>query len=203
MHPKVFIQFDKNGKGVCPYCGASYQLSQVGVMNKVANIVLVGPMGSGKTSVGRRLACVLKRDFFDSDFEIVARTGVAIDHIFDVEGEEGFRQRESSMLKELCDISNIVIATGGGIVIKPENRELLKNSSFVVYLASNVEQLVMRTARSKSRPLLERSSNREQTIRDILEVREPLYQEVADVVIDTTGKKLYAIINEIKKAIPK
>ncbi|MCH9745352.1 MAG: shikimate kinase, partial [Proteobacteria bacterium] len=171
-------------------------------MNKVANIVLVGPMGSGKTSVGRRLACVLKRDFFDSDFEIVARTGVAIDHIFDVEGEEGFRQRESSMLKELCDISNIVIATGGGIVIKPENRELLKNSSFVVYLASNVEQLVMRTARSKSRPLLERSSNREQTIRDILEVREPLYQEVADVVIDTTGKKLYAIINEIKKAIP-
>jgi shikimate kinase len=172
-------------------------------MNKVANIVLVGPMGSGKTSVGRRLACVLKRDFFDSDFEIVARTGVAIDHIFDVEGEEGFRQRESSMLKELCDISNIVIATGGGIVIKPENRELLKNSSFVVYLASNVEQLVMRTARSKSRPLLERSSNREQTIRDILEVREPLYQEVADVVIDTTGKKLYAIINEIKKAIPK
>jgi len=172
-------------------------------MNKVANIVLVGPMGSGKTSVGRRLACVLKRDFFDSDFEIVARTGVAIDHIFDVEGEEGFRQRESSMLKELCDISNIVIATGGGIVIKPENRELLKNTSFVVYLASNVEQLVMRTARSKSRPLLERSSNREQTIRDILEVREPLYQEVADVVIDTTGKKLYAIINEIKKAIPK
>ena len=172
-------------------------------MNKVANIVLVGPMGSGKTSVGRRLACVLKRDFFDSDFEIVARTGVAIDHIFDVEGEEGFRQRESSMLKELCDISNIVIATGGGIIIKPENRELLKSSSFVVYLASNVEQLVMRTARSKSRPLLERSSNREQTIRDILEVREPLYQEVADVVIDTTGKKLYAIINEIKKAIPK
>ena len=172
-------------------------------MNKVANIVLVGPMGSGKTSVGRRLACVLKRDFFDSDFEIVARTGVAIDHIFDVEGEEGFRQRESSMLKELCDISNIVIATGGGIVIKPENRELLKNSSFVVYLASNVEQLVMRTARSKSRPLLERSSNREQTIRDILEVREPLYQEVADVVIETTGKKLYAIISEIKKAIPK
>lgn len=172
-------------------------------MDKAANIVLVGPMGSGKTSVGRRLACVLKRDFFDSDFEIVARTGVAIDHIFDVEGEEGFRQRESSMLSELCDIANIVIATGGGIVIKPENRELLKHNSFVVYLASSVEQLVARTARSKSRPLLERSSNREQTIRDILEAREPLYQEVADVVIDTTGKKLYAIINEIKKAIPK
>ncbi len=173
------------------------------MLDKVANIVLVGPMGSGKTSVGRRLACVLKRDFFDSDFEIVARTGVAIDHIFDVEGEEGFRNRETSMLSDLCEISNIVIATGGGIVIKPENRELLKRNSFVVYLSSSVEQLVARTARSKSRPLLERSTNREQTIKDILEAREPLYQEVADVVIDTTGKKLYAIINEITKSISK
>jgi shikimate kinase len=171
--------------------------------DKVTNIVLVGPMGSGKTSVGRRLACVLKRDFFDSDFEIVARTGVAIDHIFDVEGEEGFRNRETSMLADLCEISNIVIATGGGIVIKPENRELLKHNSFVVYLSSSVEQLVNRTARSKSRPLLERSTDREQTIKDILKARESFYQEVADIVIDTTGKKLYAIINEITKAIPK
>ena len=173
------------------------------MLDKVTNIVLVGPMGSGKTSVGRRLACVLKRDFFDSDFEIVARTGVAIDHIFDVEGEEGFRNRETSMLADLCEISNIVIATGGGIVIKPENRELLKHNSFVVYLSSSVEQLVARTARSKSRPLLERSTNREQTIKDILEARESFYQEVADIVIDTTGKKLYAIINEITKSISK
>ena len=170
---------------------------------KAMNVVLVGPMGSGKTSVGRRLACVLKRDFFDSDFEIVARTGVAIDHIFDVEGEEGFRQREINMLSELCEIPNIVIATGGGIVIKPENRELLKRDSFVVYLSSSIKQLVSRTARSKSRPLLEKSTNREKTIRELVEKREPLYQEVADVVIDTTGKKLYAIINEIKKSIPK
>ncbi|MDB2590666.1 shikimate kinase [Candidatus Thioglobus sp.] len=173
------------------------------MLDKLANIVLVGPMGSGKTSVGRRLACVLKRDFFDSDFEIVARTGVSIDHIFDVEGEEGFRNRETSMLTDLCEISNIVIATGGGIVIKPENRELLKHNSFVVYLSSSVEQLVARTARSKSRPLLERSTNREQTIKDILEARESFYQEVADIVIDTTGKKLYAIINEITKSISK
>jgi shikimate kinase len=173
------------------------------MLDKVTNIVLVGPMGSGKTSVGRRLACVLKRDFFDSDFEIVARTGVAIDHIFDVEGEEGFRNRETSMLTDLCEISNIVIATGGGIVIRPENRELLKHNSFVVYLSSSVEQLVARTVRSKSRPLLERSTNREQTIKDILEARESFYQEVADIVIDTTGKKLYAIINEITKSIPK
>ena len=169
-----------------------------------SNVVLVGPMGSGKTSVGRRLACVLKRDFFDSDFEIVNKTGVAIDHIFDIEGEEGFRQRETQMLKDLCEIPNIVLATGGGIVIKPENREILKNdNNFVVYLSSSIEQLVKRTAKSKSRPLLEQSNDREQTIRDLVEMREPWYQEVADVVIDTTGQKLYAIINEIKKSIPK
>jgi shikimate kinase len=172
-------------------------------MNKrSANIVLVGPPGSGKTSVGRRLACVLKRDFFDSDFEIVSRTGVAIDYIFDVEGEEGFRKRETQMLADLCKIPNVVIATGGGIVIKSENRELLKNS-FVVYLSSTIKQLVKRTARSKSRPLLEQSSNREKTIRDLVNTRDPLYREVANAVIDTTGKKLYAIISEIKKVVPK
>ena len=171
--------------------------------NQLTNVVLVGPMGSGKTSVGRRLACVLKRDFFDSDFEIIARTGVSIDHIFDVEGEEGFRQRETQVLKDLCEIPNIVIATGGGIVIKEENRTLLKRDSFVVYLSSSIAQLVKRTANSKSRPLLEQSSNREKTIRDLVNAREDFYQEVADVVIETTGKKLYAIINEIKKAVPK
>ena len=170
---------------------------------QTTNVVLVGPMGSGKTSVGRRLACILKRDFFDSDFEIVARTGVAIDHIFDVEGEEGFRKRETKMLQDLCEISNIVIATGGGIVIKEENRALLKRDSFVVYLSSSIEQLVKRTANSKARPLLEQSSNREKTIRDLVAAREGFYQEVADVVIDTSGKKLYVIINEIKKSIPK
>jgi shikimate kinase len=160
-------------------------------------------MGCGKTSVGRRLACVLKRDFFDTDFEIVARTGVAIDHIFDVEGEEGFRQREMLMLEDLCKIPNVVIATGGGIVIKEENRTLLKQNCFVVYLSSSVEQLVKRTARSKSRPLLERSDDRKRTIRDLLNAREAFYQEVANMVVDTTGRKLYAIINDIKKTVLK
>ncbi|MBT4553613.1 MAG: shikimate kinase, partial [Candidatus Thioglobus sp.] len=126
----------------------------------------------------------------------------AIDYIFDVEGEEGFRKRETQMLADLCKIPNVVIATGGGIVIKSENRELLKNS-FVVYLSSTIEQLVKRTARSKSRPLLEQSSNREKTIRDLVNTRDPLYREVANAVIDTTGKKLYAIISEIKKVVPK
>jgi len=165
-----------------------------------SNIVLVGPMGSGKTSVGRRLANVLKREFFDSDIEIVSRTGVSVEHIFDIEGEEGFRKRETSMLKELCEFSGVVIATGGGIVVKQENREILKNNGLIVYLSSSIEQLVKRTANSKTRPLLERSTNREKTIRDLVNAREDYYQEVADIVIETTGKKLYAIIDEIKKA---
>lgn len=170
---------------------------------KIQNVVLVGLMGSGKTSVGRRLACVLKCDFFDTDFEIVARTGVAIDYIFDVEGEEGFRQRETQILKDLYKIPNIVIATGGGIVIKEQNRALLKRDGFVVYLSSSVEQLVQRTAKSKTRPLLAQSSNREETLHNLLKAREGFYQEVADMVVDTTGKKLYAITNEIKKAVSK
>jgi shikimate kinase len=163
-----------------------------------ANIVLVGPMGSGKTSVGRRLGSELNREFFDSDIEIISRTGVSIDHIFDVEGEEGFRNRETSMLQELCQLSGVVIATGGGIVIRQENREILKNDGFVVYLSSSIEQLVMRTSNSKTRPLLERSNDREQTIRDLVNSRHEYYQEVANAVIDTTGKKLINVISEIK-----
>lgn len=165
------------------------------------NVVLVGPMGVGKTSIGRRLACALKRDFFDSDFEIVTRTGVTIDYIFDIEGEAGFRERESQMLEELCKIPNIVIATGGGVVIKPENRTLLKRDSFVVYLTSSIEQLIKNTSYSKSRPLLEKSDNKEQTIRDLVNDRQALYKEVANVVVDTTGKRLYAIIGEIKESL--
>ncbi|MBE8190503.1 MAG: shikimate kinase [Candidatus Thioglobus sp.] len=158
-------------------------------------------MGAGKTSVGRQLALALNRDFFDSDHEIVERTGVAIDYIFDVEGEAGFRIRETQMLKDLCKIPNIIIATGGGVVISPENRELLKQDSFVVYLFSSIRQLVKRTKASKSRPLLEKSDDPEQTLRDLAAAREGFYREVADVVIDTTGKRLQAVITKIKQAM--
>ena len=124
------------------------------------NIVLVGPMGSGKTTVGRRLAHELNRDFFDTDNEIIDKTGVTIDHIFDIEGEEGFRERESKILENLCQMSNIILATGGGIVILPKNRKILKNAGLVVYLSSSVDQLLRRTAKSKTRPLLENSTDR-------------------------------------------
>ena len=161
------------------------------------NIVLVGPMGSGKTTVGRRLAHELNQDFFDTDHEIIDKTGVTIDHIFDIEGEEGFRERETKILENLCQMSNIILATGGGIVILPKNRKILKNSGLVVYLSSSVNQLLKRTAKSKTRPLLENSSDRRKTITELLEARDVYYREVASFVVDTTGKKLHEVINII------
>ncbi len=163
------------------------------------NIVLVGPMGSGKTTVGRRLAYELNQKFFDTDHEIIDKTGVTIDHIFDVEGETGFRQRESKILENLCQMSNIILATGGGIVILPKNREILKNAGMVVYLFSTVDQLLRRTAKSKTRPLLENSTDRRKTITELLEARDVYYREVASVVVSTTGKKLHEVINIIKR----
>ena len=165
------------------------------------NIVLVGPMGSGKTTVGRRLAHELNQGFFDTDHEIIDKTGVTIDHIFDIEGEEGFRERESKILENLCQMSNIILATGGGIVILPRNRKILKNSGLVVYLSSSVNQLLKRTAKSKTRPLLENSSDRRKTITELLEARDVYYREVASFVVDTTGKKLHEVINIIIREI--
>ena len=161
------------------------------------NIVLVGPMGSGKTTVGRRLARELNQDFFDTDDEIIVKTGVTIDHIFDIEGEDGFRERESKILENLCQMSNIILATGGGIVILPKNRKILKNAGLVVYLSSSVDQLLRRTAKSKTRPLLENSTDRKKTITELVEARDVYYREVASFVVDTTGKKLHEVINVI------
>jgi len=161
------------------------------------NIVLVGPMGCGKTTVGRRLANTLNQDFFDTDHEIIKKTGVSIDHIFDIEGEEGFRQRESEALESLCDMKNVVIATGGGVVLLPQNRVVLKSTGVVVYLLSSVDQLLRRTAKSKTRPLLENSSDRQKTITEIVNARDKYYREVATIVIDTTGKKLNEVIDLI------
>ena len=161
------------------------------------NIVLVGPMGSGKTTIGRRLAQELNRDFFDTDHEIIDKTGVTIDHIFDIEGEEGFRERESEILKNLCQMSNIILATGGGIVVLPKNRKILKNVGLVVYLSSSIDQLLRRTAKSKIRPLLENSTDREKTITELVEARDVYYREVASFVVDTTGKKLREVTNII------
>jgi len=172
------------------------------MQEKLNNIVLVGPMGSGKTTIGRRLAENLKVDFYDADHEIIDKTGVSIDHIFDVEGEEGFRKRESKVLKELCNKSNIVLATGGGAVLLEENRSIIKKVESVIYLSSSVDQILRRTAKSKIRPLLENSKNRRQTISNIIDSRDPFYREVATIIINTNGKKLNQVINEILTHLP-
>ena len=161
------------------------------------NIILVGPMGSGKTTVGRKLSERLEKDFYDSDHEIINRTGVSIDHIFEIEGESGFRERETEILKNLCSMQNIIIATGGGVVLSLENRDLMKVSAMVIYLSSSIEQILRRTSKSKTRPLLERSKDRRKTISDIIEAREGFYQDVASVTINTNGKKLTEVIEEI------
>jgi len=171
------------------------------MLSKINNIILVGPMGSGKTTIGRRLSDRLSLDFFDSDHEIVNTTGVSIDYIFDVEGEKGFRARESDVIKKLCNMHNIVLATGGGVVMLEENREVIKKASSVIYLSSSVDQILRRTAKSKTRPLLEKSNNRKKTITDIVEARDPLYREVSSHIIDTNGKKLNEVIDEIIEAL--
>ena len=167
------------------------------MLTNLNNVVLVGPMGSGKTTVGRRLSEELGVNFYDADHEIIDKTGVSIDHIFDVEGEEGFRKRESDVLKELCSKDNIVLATGGGAVISKENRFEISKTGSVIYLLSSVDQILRRTAKSKTRPLLKKSSNKRKTITDIIEARDPLYREIATIIIDTNGKKLNEVIHEI------
>ena len=147
-------------------------------------IFLVGMMGAGKTTIGRGLARMLGRDFLDLDHEIEARCGVRVAHIFDIEGEEGFRRRECSVLKACCDQPNLVLATGGGAVLAPENRSILKTRGVVIYLRATPEALYSRVARDRSRPLL-RTPDPQARIRELLLAREPLYEEVADIVFDT------------------
>ena len=146
------------------------------------HIFLVGPMGAGKSTIGKHLAAFLNRPFFDMDNEIVARTGADIQWIFDMEGEEGFRARETRVLLELIgNDSSSVIATGGGIILRPENRAALKENGQVIYLSATKEQLYERTRKDKNRPLLQ-VDNRREVIDQLVEKRDPLYREIADIV---------------------
>jgi shikimate kinase len=146
------------------------------------HIFLVGPMGAGKSTIGRHLAAFLNRPFFDIDNEIEARTGADIQWIFDMEGEEGFRARETKALMQLIENgSSSVIATGGGIILRPENRAALKENGQVIYLSATKEQLYERTRRDKNRPLLQ-VDNRRDIIDQLVEKRDPLYRDIADLV---------------------
>ena len=160
------------------------------------NIYLVGSMGAGKTTIGRRLAKALHKDFIDSDAEIEARTGADISLIFDYEGEAGFRKRESRMLAELTDRQDIVLATGGGAVLDGDNRARLMARGFVIYLAASLELLVERTARDRKRPLLQ-TEDRPQRLKEILDVRDPLYRQVADLVVSTDRRAAHHLVKDI------
>ena len=164
------------------------------------NVVLVGPMGAGKSTVGRGLASLLKRAFFDSDQEIESRTGVDIPTIFEFEGEEGFRHRETEMLRELLGRENVVLATGGGIVMRPENRELLKQHC-VLYLRVPVAEQYRRTRKSRRRPLLNASDDPRGRLEELFELRDPLYQEVATIVLQGRSQRVRDAVQAACKAL--
>jgi shikimate kinase len=149
-------------------------------------IFLVGPMGAGKTTIGKYLAQHLKLQFADTDSEIEARTGADIPWIFDVEGEEGFREREQQVVEEMTLWDDIVLATGGGVVLRPENRRALGSRGFVIYLYATVDEQVRRTQRDRRRPLLQRGDP-EEVLRTLMVIRDPLYREIADHIIETDG----------------
>lgn len=163
---------------------------------KLSNLFLIGPMGVGKTTIGKRLAKVLGLDFIDSDHEVEERTGVQIPVIFDIEGETGFRKRETEVLSDLTSLTGIVLATGGGVVLDQENRENLKQNGFVIYLTADVDHILNRISRDTKRPLLQNDDPRG-TLISIMEEREPLYNEVADLKIDTTRINIKEIIDKI------
>lgn len=164
------------------------------------NIYLVGPMGAGKSTIGRVLAAELHLGFRDSDKVIEDRTGADIPWIFDMEGEEGFRDRESAVLEDLSKGHDVVIATGGGIILRPQNREVMKVSGYVCYLTASIEQLVERTARDKKRPLLQVENPRQKII-DLVALRDPLYRETADFVINTDRRSPKLVAQEISALI--
>ena len=147
-------------------------------------VFLVGPMGAGKTTIGKYLAQHLKLRFVDTDTEIEARTGADIPWIFDVEGEEGFRVREQQVVEEMTLWDGVVLATGGGVILRPENRRALAGRGFVVYLYATVDEQVRRTRRDRRRPLLQ-NGDPEQILRDLMAERDPLYREIADHIIET------------------
>ena len=153
-------------------------------------------MGAGKSTIGRLLAKELHLPFKDSDKEIEVRTGANIPWIFDKEGEPGFRDRETAMIVELCHENGIVLATGGGAVMRPENRLALRNGGRVVYLHASIEQQVARTSRDRNRPLL-RNANPEKILRDLLALRDPLYREIADLVVETDERPPRMVVLDI------
>jgi len=158
-------------------------------------------MGTGKTTIGAQLARLLEYDFVDADQEIERRTGASVALIFDVEGEAGFRARETRIIEELTLRERIVLATGGGAVLADDNRHWLAERGFVVYLRTSVDTLIKRMRYDTSRPLLQ-TADPERTLRDIIEAREPLYSGIADLVIDTGRLSVRQVVKRITSNLP-
>jgi shikimate kinase len=169
-------------------------------MIRAQNIFLVGPMGAGKSTVGRQLAEALSFTFKDSDQEIQRRTGVDIRTIFEFEGEEGFRNRERQVIEELVAEERIVLATGGGAVLSPENRQSLASRGVVIYLHCTPEQQFARTSRDRSRPLLQ-TEDPLSRLRELMELRDPLYRQVADLVVSTEKRGTASVVKEIRRRL--
>ena len=169
-------------------------------MKQPKNIFLIGPMGAGKSAVGRQLARTLHLTFVDSDDEVESRTGVDIAFIFEKEGDEGFRKRESAAIDDLTKMDNVVLATGGGAVMDADNRSHLGGRGFVVYLYTTVDQQAARTRKGRERPLLE-GGNRREILEELLAQRDPLYREIADLIVETDGRKVHSVVNEIVEHI--
>jgi shikimate kinase len=169
-------------------------------MDKPRNVFLIGPMGAGKTTVGKLLADELGLEFLDTDKEIEARTGADIGWIFDVEGEEGFRKREAAMLEELTARNGVLVATGGGAVLSEENRKRLVSRGTVVYLDAPLEQQVERTSRDRTRPML-RDGDPEEILTRLHEDRDPLYREIADFTFTADRRSARSLAGEIARAL--
>lgn len=157
-------------------------------------------MGAGKSTIGRLLSTELQCEFHDSDKEIEERCGANIPWIFDMEGEAGFREREEHAIDELTQLNDVVLATGGGAVMREQNRKHLAARGTVVYLCTSVDQQLARTAKDRNRPLLQQE-NPEQVLRDLFAVRDPLYRSIADIVIETDQRNPKWVVNELKKRL--
>jgi shikimate kinase len=182
-------------------CGRSDPAAAfVSGMLNAGNIILVGPMGSGKSAVGRLLAQRLGLTLVDSDAEIEARTGVDISYIFEREGEAGFRVREAEVIDEITQREGLLVATGGGAVLDPQTRERLRDRGCVVYLRTSVDQQLARTRRNSLRPLLMNPDPRG-TLERLMHERAALYEEVADVTVDTDGRKVATVVGEILRQL--
>jgi shikimate kinase len=164
------------------------------------SVFLIGPMGSGKTAVGRQLARTLGLPFHDSDAEIERRTGVDIPFIFEKEGEAGFRQREHEAIEALTALERIVLATGGGAVLLAENRRLLAERGRVVYLRTSVQQQADRVRHSRHRPLLE-SGDSSTRLGQLMDTRAPLYAEIADLVVSTDGQRVNNVVEQVLRGL--